>query len=139
MFLTLADYQERISDSDLEQITEGNSTRRDSATKSAAGMIKEKLGGRYDVEPELAKTGTQRNEALRIWMLALACYFLYARIPDDQIPERIVKDYDDAMSDLDKIASGKIRTSLPEKTAEDGTVKRAFRMGSNEARSHNML
>ena len=67
----------------------------------------------------------------------LAVYFFYERIPDEQVPARVVKNYDDTRSDLDKIARGKLSVTLTHLTDDDGKKETVFHWGSNPKRSHN--
>ena len=67
----------------------------------------------------------------------LAVYFFYERIPDEQVPARIVKNYDDTRSDLEKIARGKMHTTLESMLNDDETKKTIFSWSSNPPREHN--
>jgi hypothetical protein len=96
------------------------------------------LSGNYNIGLELSKTGSSRHQALLGWMLYLSVYFLYERIPDSELPDRVVKNYDDTMEMLRQIARGKTPTTLTPVTV-DGKAKRTFRMGSNTPRSHEVL
>ena len=71
------------------------------------------------------------------YSLSIAVYGLYSKIPDEEIPERVVKDYDDAMEDIRLISQGKLRSTLPLNTDSDGNTTVKIRMGSNDPRSHN--
>ncbi len=122
----------------LNQITDNNDDNLDKAEKSAIGSINDMLSGYYNINAELAKSGDNRHSNLLKWMINLALYFVYSRIPDDEIPERVIKDYDDTMKTLEKIATGKTPTTLQAVTV-DGEKKRVFRMGSKKVRSQNIL
>lgn len=137
-FLTKNDFNSKITANVLNQITGGDDTLLSDAENKAAAVINDMLSGNYNIALELAKTGTSRHQALLGWMLYLAVYFLYERIPDSELPERVVKNYDDTLTVLKDIARGKTPTTLtPVKV--DGKAKRTFRMGGNTPRSHGVL
>jgi len=138
IFLTEADFNTRINQAILSQITGDDSTQLDNAEAMAIGVVKDMLSGNYDIVTEITNTGSDRHAPLVSWLLSLACYTLYSAIPDNEVPDRIVKDYDDAMATLHNIARGKQPTTLTSVTV-DGVSKRVFRMGSNSARNHNLL
>jgi len=139
IFLTKPDFDSKLSGNILAQITESDDTLLDKAEKTATGIITDLLSGMYDLDVELAKEGEDRHNNLLNWMLNLSTYLLYDRIPDDEVPERVVKDYDDTMESLHLIARGKLPTTLAPVEISEGVAKRAFRMGSNDKRNHNML
>lgn len=138
IFLTKEDYYRKISQEILNQITGGVDELLNTAETSAAGIIRDMLSGMYNIDAELNKSGTNRHNNLLLWMLNLSAYLIYDRIPDDEVPERIVKDYDDTMTTLRKIASGKESTTMTP-VMVDGVAKKVFRMGGNDKRSHSML
>ena len=139
VFLTKPDFDSKLSTNILEQITGGDDALLDMAEKTATGIITDLLSGMYDLTAEFAKTEGERHDNLMNWMLNLSTYLLYDRIPDDEVPERVVKDHDDTMESLHLIARGKLPTTLIPIEISEGVAKRAFRMGGNEPRNHKML
>jgi len=139
IYLTTDDFVKHISLNILDQITEGNYDLLDNAELQAIGIIKDMIGGSYDIDAELLLTGNDRHRPLVLWMLCLATYQLYRIIPDSEVPDRTIKDYDDTMETLRQIGRGKYPTILTPKINTDGTTKRVFRMRSNTPRNHNML
>lgn len=139
IFLTITDFQSHLGSDILSQIINSNNDLLDNAELQAIGIVKDTIGGIYDLDAELLLTGTNRHQPLVLWMLTLAAYQLYRQIPDDEVPPRIVKDYDDIMETLKMIGRGKYPTSLTAKSNDDGTTKRVFRMKSNTPRTHDML
>jgi phage gp36-like protein len=135
-FLEQTDYNVSISTDLLNQIIDGDEDLLDNAESDSAQIITDRIGDKYSVDSELQKQGDERNRTLVRWMRVLSMYYIYGRIPDEQIPERVVKDYDDVIKELDKISSGKYATSLA-RIEVDGTVKTSIRMGSNAQRTHN--
>ena len=135
-FLTDDDFTTKISEDIKDQITGSDDTVAETAETSAKAVIEDAFFNRFDMEAEFAETGADRHDNLIRWMLNLTVYFLYARIPDNQIPERVVKDYDDTMKEIALIEQGKRNTSLTKLIREDGDKETNFRWGSNEAREH---
>lgn len=136
-FLTTTDFQTRLSDRVIELLTGGVDTPLDNASNEASGILRDRLHDKYQIDGELAKTGSTRNSILVRYALSIAVYSLYSKSPDEEIPERVVKDYDDAMEDLRLISQGKLSTTLPLNTDSDGNTTVRIRMGSNDPRSHN--
>lgn len=138
-FLTETDYQTRLSDRVIDLLTGDINTVLDTASNEACGVIRDRLYDKFQIDSEFTKTGTDRNSMLIRYALSIAVYSLYSRVPDEEIPERVIKDYDDAMSDLRLIAQGKLSCTLTLNIDSDGETKVRLRMGSNDPRSHNPL
>ncbi|MGQ1889140.1 phage protein Gp36 family protein [Thermophagus sp. OGC60D27] len=136
-FIQKEDYSTRVDSAIIDQITGGNDSLLDEAEKDAASVIIDRLGDKYNVQSELAHTGEDRDRSLMRWMISLSLYYIYARVPDEEIPERVIKDYDDTLSELDKIASGRYACNLARITNERGEATTSIRMGSNHLRTHN--
>jgi hypothetical protein len=151
MYLLKADYKSRISTDLLNKIiSEGASDGSDvlaTVGKIAEDTISTLAGVLYDTAPELAKAGALRNYMLLSWALSIACYEAYQRIDDEQIPEKVIKNYNDAMADLEKVSQGKKVLNLPPKPVgedeggggEGDTQTQGHglrRIGYKEKRSH---
>jgi phage gp36-like protein len=136
-FLNISDFQTRLSDRVINLLTDDLDSKLDIASNEATGIIRDRLYDKYQIDGEFSKTGTNRNAMLVRYALSLAIYSLYSRVPDEEIPERVVKDYDDAMSDLKLIAQGKLSTTITLNTDSDGETVSRIRVGSNDPRSHN--
>lgn len=136
-FLKSADFQSRLSDRVIELLTGNNYTNLETASNEATGLIRDRLLDKYAIDGELAKTDTDRNTVLIRYALSIAVYSLYSKVPDEQIPERVIKDYDDAMDDLKLISQGKLSSTLPLNVDSEGETVSRIRMGSNDPRSHN--
>jgi len=109
-FISKEDYKYQIRTTRLDQILEAADEDEDlilnSAETEAVGMIEKHLATRYDMGIELGKTGNARNKVLLRWAKVLVIYYIYERIPDEFVPERVVKNYDEVMSQLEKIEDG---------------------------------
>ncbi len=156
MYLEKSDYKIRIR-TDLfnlllERITEGDETTEleilEAANKRACDTISIKLSVLYTTDNEFAKIGNDRNGYLLGLAISIALYEIYQRADDEEIPEKIIKNYEDAMDELDKIASGKSPIGLDK--VEDGNNENGDdetaniqgsglrRFGSAKKRSHRM-
>jgi len=135
-FLLKTDYKGWLSESLIDQITGGDDTALETPELIAEQRIKDACSSKYAIDAEFSKTDSSRNMTLIRWMLSISCYFIYHDISDDDIPARVIKDYDDCCDELDKIASGKLSTSLDKLTEADGTNTTLFKWGSDTPRSH---
>jgi hypothetical protein len=136
-FITRTDYDISMTSRILTQIIGETDTIIDETEETAKSIITDRLAGKYDLAAEFAKTDTSRNRSLVRWMLAISVYLFYHRVPDEQVPERVVKDYDDTMKELEMIQQGKLGCSLSRLEDEDGEVISRIRMGSSAQRTHN--
>lgn len=150
MYVTQDDYKTRISSDLLAKIASDTNITPDKffsdASKVAEDTIASYAGVLYDIAPEFIKTAQDRNYLLVKWALNIATYELYQRIDDEQVPEKVIKNYDDTIEDLEKLATGKFPLALPpkpndptggegdESVVTDGTG--LIRMGSQKKRSH---
>lgn len=149
MYLTKPDFIGRISMSLLDiLIAENESQIITNVSKEVEDTISTMVGVLYDVAPELLKTSTQRNGYLLGIAKSIGLYLIYQRADDESIPEKVIKNYDDAMNDLEKISNGKKVLSLPPKPKEttegsgggdEGVATEGMglrRMGSQKKRTH---
>lgn len=158
MYVTKKDYKRRISpalldlliqnsvdgDNTEENILADNSKIAEDAIASSAGVL-------YDVHSELAKQGADRNYYILNLAVSIALYNIYQNADDDDIPQKVIKNHDDAMTDLQAISKGKNSIDLPPRPKDqvpptdpstsgpetpniDGNGLRRF--GSNPKRSH---
>lgn len=123
MYVTKADYKGKISVDLLNLLlAEDESTILAMSSNIAEDTISSTAGVLYDTATELAKTSTARNYYLLNLAIDIALYIIYQRSDDEQIPEKVVKNHDDAINDLQKISVGKISIALPPKAAEDDST-----------------
>lgn len=140
MFATIDDLKDSVSAYRLDQITDFTDTIADAALLAAESDVRNALDGPgYDHFAELSKMGTERNASLLMYVKNLATYYVYKRIPDEQVPPRVVKDYDDTLEILKMIASGKMSMVLARQTTTNGQgeiiQKTKGRYGSDKRRS----
>jgi len=114
-YISKDDYKYQVRTARLDQILEAADEDEEailnSAELEALGMIEKHLSTRYDMASEFAKTGTARHKVVLRWAKVLVIYYIYERIPDELVPERVVKNYDDVMKQLEKVEDGE--ASIP--------------------------
>lgn len=135
-FINYNDYQGARSSRILDMLTGDNDTILLTAETTAIGIVTDRLAERYNLTAELAKSGSDRNSSLIRWILALSIYSVYSRVPDQEVPERVIKDYDDTLKELEQLQQGKLSCALQRIIDTEGEVKTRFRMGSDSPRTH---
>lgn len=110
-FISKADYKYQIRTERLDQILEATDEDEDlmldSAETEAVAMLRKHLAARYDMNVELSKTGTDRHMVLLRWAKVLVIYYIYERIPDEMVPERVVNNYEEVMDMMARVEAGK--------------------------------
>lgn len=150
MYVTKTDYLGRIAASLLDALLKDDESGiLATSSKNAEDSIATMAGVLYDIQPELAKTAAARNGYVLGLAVSIGLYLIYNRADNRQVPEKVIKNYDDAMDDLERISTGKKVLSLPprpvnangegggeESVPTQGTGLR--RIGSQKKRSHNI-
>lgn len=154
MYIVKADYKTIISTPLLDTIireseNDDGTDLLQVASKIAEDTIITKAGVLYDIMPEFTKAGTDRNFMILSLAISIAGYWLYQRIDDEQVPEKVIKNYNDALTTLEQVSIGKEPMLLPprndgggstgggdEGVTTDGTGLR--RIGSQPRRTHQM-
>jgi phage gp36-like protein len=106
MFLTKADLSTELYSEIRDLITRYSDTAIYSYLVRAVAEIQTYLGSRYDIDPELAKTGEDRNKLLVSLGRDLAVYHLYT--PLETTPTKRKDRYDQAIRMLEWLAAGKM-------------------------------
>lgn len=119
----------------LDQITDEQDALVDDAINDAVAMVKNYLYQHFDTNSIFEQTGDDRDRKVTRWCKYLAIYYIYDRIEDELIPERIQKNYDHTMKTLEKIAQAKMPVDLPRRVDKTPTETRT-RWGSQPKRSH---
>lgn len=134
-YITTDDLLARITQQRLEQITDSDTTLIDTAESTALAMIRDYIHPYYDVDTIYSVSGTDRHLQVVRWTVSIVLYILYERIADVQLPDRIVRNYEDTLALLENIADGKQSVLLPA-IEEEGVPETKFRGGSFPPRSH---
>lgn len=138
MYIQQEDFKGRISNELLEMSIEEDGDILQYVSKAAQDSLKGYLGHLYDISAELELTGLDRNFQLLSWALSIAVYHIFLRLADVDIPEKVKKDYDECLGDLENISKGKFTLNLPALPDQDpqGQGEGLRRMGSVAPRSH---
>lgn len=109
-YISKDDYKYQIRTERLDQILEASDEDEelllDNAETEALAIIRDHLGKRYDMVAEYATSGDNRNKVVLRWAKVLVIYFIYERIPDEMVPERVVSNYEMVMKMLVKVEDG---------------------------------
>jgi hypothetical protein len=110
-YISKPDYKYQIRTERLDQILEATDEDEDLLLDSAEGealaILRDHLGKRYNMDVEFSKAGDNRNKVVLRWAKVLVLYFIYERIPDEMVPERIVSNYENVLAMLVKVEDGK--------------------------------
>lgn len=136
MYITNDDIKNTLRDARLTQIIDGDQDIVNDAVNTAIAMLTDALAPRYDTDAIFAATGAARHPQVVWWSLSYVTFFLYQRVPDKQIPQRVLDNYNEAKETLEAIERQERNTTLPIKTAQDGTqIPPKFRWGSERRRT----
>lgn len=144
-FITKDDYKYQIRTYRLDQILEAADEDEelilDQAENDALSVLKDSLASKYDVVAIFSASGDERHKTILRWAKVLVIYYIYERIPDEMVPERVVKNYDYVLERLEMVEQGKANLDgLPVKTetGDDGETgpKTRRRWGSVPRRAN---
>jgi len=135
-WITSADYLAKVTNDRLQQIIEADTDRLDEAETTAVAIVKDALYATYDTEEIFATSGDDRPAQVVRWCVNLALYFIYERVPDKLVPERVLQNYQDTLDTLRDIEDGKKSVDLPRLTDDEGEIVTKFRWGSETAHRH---
>jgi hypothetical protein len=138
MYITDSDFRTRITDQKLALLIQSDSSILEDSDRIATDTIKGYLGAIYDLSAEFAKKGTARNYLIVNWAVNIALYIIYQRRPDADVPQKVIKNHDDTISELADISKGKASVNITRLTSSEGTVIAKRRIGSAKPRSHNL-
>ena len=138
MYVEKTDYRTRITTTRLDLLTEKDPLVLEDANKFACDIISGHLGKIYDLAEEFAKTLGARNGMVLDWAINLATYIIYQRAADSEVPEKVVKNYDDMLKILGEVSNGKRPVNLIRLKETSGDPVTMRRIGSAAPRSHSL-
>lgn len=130
MFITDDDYLPYIKDTNLTRMIEADPVVRETAEDTALAVVRDSLHQLYDVDTALGASGNDRNRQLVRWVIVLALYYMYERLPANIMPARVRDNYQEVMAFLKDIEDGKKPMTLPRREDPTGLPKTKFRYGS---------
>jgi hypothetical protein len=146
MYIEKIDYRGRLTVELLDQIIntaggEGTATLTE-VSKSAEDIITSYASVLYNPVGEFTKTGVNRNYQILNWAINIALYLMYQKIEDYDVPNKVIKNYDDTIEELQKLSVGKIKVNLPPAVVDSGTSADTGtglrRIGSSPKRTHDI-
>lgn len=137
-FLQVTDFNGIIGSSSLASLRGVADANLDEAEKLALSELAP-LRGNFDVDYELARSGSGRNGEVIRMLVHITAYYLYNTVVDLEIPERIDKNYDQQISTILKIADGKVHSTIKPLYTEDNKPKSNYRFGSDKARDNDIF
>jgi phage gp36-like protein len=138
MYVEKTDYRTRITMNRLDLLTEKDPAILEDANKFAIDIISGHLGKIYDLEGEFTKTLGARNGMVLIWAINIATYLIYQRAADNDVPEKVIKNYDDTLKILGEVSNGKRPVNLVRLSESSGEPVTMRRIGSLAPRSHSL-
>lgn len=135
-WIASTDYKPMVRDNHLSQIIDADNVLLDSVELTAIQVVKDALHQWYDTDAIFATTGANRPPQVLRWCIVLAVYYLYERVPDKLVPERVSRNYDQTIEMLRDISDAKVSLDLPLKQTADSENVTKFRWGSQTARGH---
>lgn len=104
----------------------------DDQVSRAIEIVETYIGARYDVTAIFHEQTPIRNEVLISIISRIAIYKTIKRNAARKVPTDYKDDYDDAMEDLEKISTGRIKLEgLPPAKDDQGNVKSNSIFGNN--------
>ncbi|PTN08053.1 uncharacterized protein DUF1320 [Mangrovibacterium marinum] len=137
IFLTDTDFKGLLAPIVLAKLRGTNDENLNESEKLAVSEL-DPLRGKFNMDAELSKSGVTRNRTLVRIMANITAYYVYNTVVDDEIPERIVANWKKELATIEKIASGKLNSTLLTLEDADGKSATVFRWGSNAKRSHQL-
>lgn len=135
-FINKSDYYHRIQQARLEAIIQREDNLIEEAEETAIQVVRDALHNYYKVDEIFASSGADRPRNVLRWTTSLVLYYLYERIPDKLVPDRVIKNYNDTLKILHEIADGKRSVELPRLEGDEGEIISKFRWGSEIRRDH---
>jgi hypothetical protein len=129
-FVTYNDLKPNIRTNRLDQIIDSDDSVVTMASDDADAMLIDALHEYFDTDAIFAETGDARARNVLQWGKYITLYKIYERVPDEMVPERVVKNYNDTLDILKRISSGKFAVNLPRRNNECGFPKTKFRFGT---------
>lgn len=139
IFLTTNDFNGIIGANTLSNLRGAADVNLNTAEKLAISEL-DPLRANFDVDGELAKTDDSRSDLLVRMLVHITAYYLFNKVEDDDIPERITDNYNNQLKTIEKIAAGKMSTTLDALIDEDtGLTKSKYRFGGNTPRDNDIF
>jgi len=134
--LTIEDFNVIIDDNQLKVVQNCEPSLRSSSEAMAIDQMKSYLNGRFDTDAIFSATGSQRNQAIVMYLADITLYHLFAKLPQRMGMEIRQLRYETAIRWLEQVAAGKITPSLPTLAVSDDNPG-SILYGSDSPNSYN--
>lgn len=132
MFLTDNDYNNHQATKNLNILTKDDTASvRDFAEAAAEEQMRSYLANRFDISAIFAQTGSDRNPLLVMYLIDMAIYHMFAKIPNRQTPEDVGIRFEEAVKWLKGVSNGRNTPTLPLKAINEAEPSE-MQYGSNE-------
>jgi hypothetical protein len=130
-FLTLADYEQFITEEELNAVTTFSNAVRLGAEAQAQAKIKQYLLRQYDTVAIFSATGTDRHIVIIEYMVYFTLFILFGRNSKRQMSEARHQQYMEARDFFESVKNDEITTDFPRLlTPENEEQSPAVRGGS---------
>ena len=119
-YLNNNDFLLHIQDVNMQQIINSNEAIRDQANLLAIAEARSYLIQKYDIDKELTKTTTARDQQILSNIIDISLYHLHSRLAPRNIPELRQTRYDNAIMWLKMCANGDVTPAIEKLTPESG-------------------
>ena len=138
MFLTDNDFNGIIDASQLADLRGVNDADLNTAESLAISEL-DPLRANFDISAELAKVGANRNDMLVRVLIHITTFYLFNTVQDVDIPERVETNYANQLKVIEKVATGKLATTLDHLLNDEAKPKSNYRFGGDAPRDHNIF
>lgn|SRR5690554_2139866 len=123
-YLTIDDLLEQSYERFIEETSKDNFQVIVSLEEKSIEKVKTLLGSKYDVDKIFDKDDPIHNPMLVEIIACLTLYKLFKRNAPRKINSQMTEDYNNALRDLEKLATGRlVLNELPKPTDDDGNEK----------------
>ncbi len=136
MYVTSEEIKTHLYGDQVIAIADGDMSELLIAINVAIAEARGYMTSRYDIDLELAKTGTARNELVMLWIKDIAVWHFINKCNVETSLELRAKRRDDAVAALVKVQKGNFDLALPKRVDEAGNEVNTtpFKLGSNPRR-----
>jgi phage gp36-like protein len=129
-FITTSDLSGSISTNTLNQLVAAGASFNNCLITAISELAP--LRANFNIDAELEKSGSNRNDELLRIVVAITTYYLFNTVEDDSIPQRVIDNYNKAIKDIKAIADGKQGTTIERIVDENGTSKTSIRVNTED-------
>lgn len=138
VFLTDNDFKGIIDASQLADLRGVNDADLNTAESLAISEL-DPLRSNFNISGELSKAGANRNDMLVRVLIHITTYYLFNTVQDIDIPERVETNYANQLKVIEKVATGKLASTIDPVFDEQSKPKSNYRFGGDAPRDNNIF